>query len=55
MREIRVYQPGQYGLGDELYLDEGAAHHVGIVLRMKTGDQLTLFNGQNQEFKALII
>ena len=40
-------QPGQ-----ELNLDEDQAHYIGRVLRMRAGDQLTVFNGQGGEFSA---
>ena len=40
-------QPGQ-----ELNLDEDQAHYIGRVLRMRAGDQLTIFNGQGGEFSA---
>lgn len=54
MREIRIYQAGHYRVGDDLLLEEGAAQHVGVVLRMKPGESLTLFNGRNEEFAAQI-
>jgi len=40
-------QPGQ-----ELNLDEDQAHYIGRVLRLRAGDQLTVFNGQGGEFSA---
>ncbi len=40
-------QPGQ-----ELNLDEDQARYIGRVLRLRTGDQLTVFNGQGGEFSA---
>lgn len=54
MREIRVYQPGSYQPGETIELSEEVAHHVGVVLRMKEGDNLTLFCGNNNEFSATI-
>jgi 16S rRNA (uracil1498-N3)-methyltransferase len=54
MREIRIYQPGEYKTGDLLELSLEAAHHVGSVLRMQSGQALTLLCGDNREFQALI-
>ncbi|KGP63985.1 16S rRNA methyltransferase [Legionella norrlandica] len=54
MREIRIYQSGEYQTGQFLELSPEAGQHVAVVLRMKPGDQITLFNGDNYEFKATI-
>ncbi|KTC65323.1 16S rRNA methyltransferase (plasmid) [Legionella adelaidensis] len=54
MRNIRIYQPGAYVPGDLVQLSPAAHQHVGVVLRMKPGDPLTLFAGNNQEFYGLI-
>lgn len=54
MRTIRIYQPGEYQPGQVLELSPEAGQHVGVVLRMEQGEQLTLFNGDNQEFTAFI-
>ncbi|MFI4962413.1 MAG: 16S rRNA (uracil(1498)-N(3))-methyltransferase [Legionellales bacterium] len=54
MREIRIYQPGVYQVGDLLELSSDASHHVGVVLRMQPGEHLTLFCGDSREFHALI-
>ena len=55
MRTIRIYQPGTYDYGDSIALSSGAAQHVGKVLRMQAGEQLTLFCGDNREFTATIL
>lgn len=55
MRTTRIYQPGQYQLHDCVELEEAQSHHVLRVLRMRAGDSLTLFSGNNQEFSARII
>lgn len=55
MREIRIYQPGDYQVGDTLLLSEEAGQHVGVVLRLQAGKHLTLFRGDNREFLAEII
>ncbi|MGQ3890749.1 16S rRNA (uracil(1498)-N(3))-methyltransferase [Legionella sp. CNM-4043-24] len=54
MRTIRIYQAGHYETGDSFLLSEDAGQHVGVVLRMQVGDELTLFRGDNQEFSAVI-
>lgn len=54
MRTIRIYQPGSYQVGDTVELSASAGQHVGVVLRMQTGDSLTLFCGDNREFPAII-
>ena len=54
MRTIRIYQPGPYQLGQTMTLNEAAAQHVGVVLRLTVGAKLTLFCGDNHEYQASI-
>lgn len=54
MRTIRIYQAGEYSCGDTVELSNDAAQHVAIVLRMQVHNPLTLFNGKNAEFEAVI-
>jgi 16S rRNA (uracil1498-N3)-methyltransferase len=54
VREIRIYQPGDYQTGQLLELSPEAGQHVAVVLRMQVGESLTLFNGNNCEFQASI-
>ncbi len=54
MRTTRIYQPGTYGMGDHVSLNESASNHVGRVLRMQPGATITLFCGDNREFHATI-
>jgi len=54
VRIIRIYQPGLYESGQTIELSATAGQHVGIVLRMQPGEQLTLFCGDNREFPATI-
>lgn len=54
MRTIRIYQPSTYQSGQSMTLSEQAGQHVGTVLRMKPGDPLTLFSGDNQECEAIV-
>ncbi|KTD64181.1 16S rRNA (uracil(1498)-N(3))-methyltransferase [Legionella shakespearei] len=54
MREIRIYQAGEYQSGQLLELSPEAGQHVAVVLRMQAGEPLTLFSGDDREFDALI-
>lgn len=54
MREIRIYQPGEYYPGQRLQLSSEASQHVGTVLRMQPGEHIVLFCGNNKEFQAQI-
>ncbi|TAL63136.1 MAG: 16S rRNA (uracil(1498)-N(3))-methyltransferase [Legionella sp.] len=54
MREIRIYQPGEYESGQIVDLSPEASQHVGVVLRMQPGEELCLFCGDNREFAARI-
>ena len=55
MRTIRIYQAGPYENNDTIELAPAAGLHVGVVLRMQPGEQLTLFSGDNREFSATIV
>ncbi len=55
MRTIRIYQAGQYQVGDIITLLPQASMHVSVVLRMQLGDDVTLFNGANQECQASLV
>lgn len=50
----RFYDPQPFSVGSETDLGESASHHIGRVLRMRVGDQLTVFNGDGGEFHASI-
>ena len=54
VREIRIYHLVIINWPDLLELSPEASQHVGVVLRMQAGEQLTLFCGDNREFKAII-
>lgn len=54
MRDIRVYTDQQLAIGDEIALDTGASRHLTTVLRLKSGDNVILFNGQGGEFLATL-
>lgn len=55
MRQIRIYQPGDYVSTDVIPLSPEASHHVRTVLRMQLGQPLVLFPGDNREFAAVIV
>jgi 16S rRNA (uracil1498-N3)-methyltransferase len=54
MRETRIFQPGPLALGQTLELSKDAGQHIGVVLRMQPNMMLTLFCGDNHEYKAII-
>ncbi|ASQ44635.1 16S rRNA (uracil(1498)-N(3))-methyltransferase [Legionella clemsonensis] len=55
MREVRIYEPGDYAPDQEFELSAAAGQHVGVVLRMQAGEKITLFRGDNYEFEAAIV
>jgi|HubBroStandDraft_4_1064222.scaffolds.fasta_scaffold11479_3 16S rRNA (uracil1498-N3)-methyltransferase len=55
MRQTRCYVAGELHAGDTLTLPEGASAHLARVLRARTGDAVTLFNGLGGEFRAQIL
>jgi 16S rRNA (uracil1498-N3)-methyltransferase len=54
MKRVRIYEPGSYGPGEILELSPTAAQHVSTVLRMRPGEELILFSGDNREFPSII-
>lgn len=54
MRRVRIYQSGNYQCGQCFELSLEASQHVGTVLRMRVGESLILFCGDNREFTATI-
>ena len=54
MRIPRIYTDTPLQAGAEAQLDDNAAQHVGRVLRMQPGQALSLFNGDGQDYPALI-
>ncbi|MDR9891444.1 16S rRNA (uracil(1498)-N(3))-methyltransferase [Pseudenterobacter timonensis] len=54
MRIPRIYHPEPLTVGTEIALSDDAAHHVGRVLRMGSGQAIQLFDGSNQVFDARI-
>jgi len=54
MRCPRIYTPQPLTPDNTIALDAEAAHHVARVLRMQSGDELILFNGEGGEYRAAI-
>ncbi|CAA0117360.1 16S rRNA (uracil(1498)-N(3))-methyltransferase [Zhongshania aliphaticivorans] len=54
MRIPRIYVEQSLTLGQQLTLDERAAHYVAQVLRMRAGRELILFNGDGSAYPATI-
>ena len=54
MRCPRIYTPQTLTPNSTIALDAEAAHHVARVLRMQAGDELILFNGDGDEYRAAI-
>ncbi|WP_345880928.1 16S rRNA (uracil(1498)-N(3))-methyltransferase [Shewanella algae] len=55
MRVPRIYHTGPITPGQVLSLDDDASAHVGRVLRMTSGEQISLFNGDGKDYPATIV
>ncbi|MGS0680466.1 16S rRNA (uracil(1498)-N(3))-methyltransferase [Shewanella sp. 125m-7] len=55
MRVPRIYQESTLIVGQSVALDDEAAGHVGRVLRMSVGEQVSLFNGDGNDYLAEIV
>lgn len=55
MRTIRIHAALSLGQGMELSLPAQAAEHVARVLRLVSGDPITLFNGDGHDYQATIV
>jgi 16S rRNA (uracil1498-N3)-methyltransferase len=54
LRTIRIYQSGNYTIGDNVVLSQNASHHIGTVLRLQLNDKIILFSGDGHEYLANI-
>jgi len=54
MRTIRIYHPTPIEGQSPQKLTKDAAHHLIHVLRLQCGDNITLFDGNNTEYHAVI-
>ncbi|MCK7629105.1 16S rRNA (uracil(1498)-N(3))-methyltransferase [Shewanella sp. JNE10-2] len=55
MRVPRIYQPQPLAINQLLNLDEDGAAHIGKVLRMGNGENISLFNGDGNDYLAEIV
>jgi len=55
MRVPRIYTGESLSIDAELQLDALASGHISRVLRLKPGNEITLFNGDNSEYLAQIV
>ena len=54
MRTHRFYTPQTLGVNNKIALDKEVAHHCIQVLRYQVGNPLVLFNGDGQDYQAVI-
>ena len=54
MRTIRVFSDQMLQVGSAITLGERAFHHSIKVLRLRTGDAITLFNGDGFDYQAVL-
>jgi len=55
MRISRIYTPQPLTENRDVILDAEAARHLGTVLRAKSGDAVTLFNGDGGEYSSELV
>jgi len=55
MRQLRFYIPLLLKTDQEYDIPENSARHMVRVLRLTEGDEITLFNGDNNEYTAQLI
>jgi 16S rRNA (uracil1498-N3)-methyltransferase len=55
MRIPRIFHSEPLSMGGRIELDANAARHVGRVLRLLPGDELTLFDGLGGDYPATIV
>jgi len=55
MAITRLFVRGDIAPGQELLLDDEQARYIGRALRLRAGDHLTVFNGQDGEFAASVL
>lgn len=54
MRLTRIFQPGNYQVGDEFELNETGSHHLATVLRHQIHDPCILFPGNGHDYRCTI-
>ena len=55
MRSYRVYSSRPVTIDEQCDLDDRASHHLARVLRVKTGDRLSVFNGDGNNYQGAIV
>lgn len=55
MSTSRFFCPTKIGPGSQLDLPDNAAHHAHRVLRLKTGDEAILFNGDGHDYRCELL
>jgi 16S rRNA (uracil1498-N3)-methyltransferase len=55
MKNPRLYQNTLLNVNDELTLDPYASHHLVKVLRFPQGKNVTLFNGDGENYVAKVL
>ena len=55
MRSYRVYSSRPLTIDEQCDLDDRASHHVARVLRVKTGDRLSVFNGDGNNYQGAVV
>ena len=55
MPHTRLFVDTRLATGSEVSLDADRARYLGRVLRLKSGDELSVFNGDDGEFAATVI
>ena len=51
----RFYHSKSININETIIMDDFAAHHALKVMRLKTNDQLILFNGDGSDFTGQVI
>ena len=54
MRDIRVFTDQPLTPDTEIVLEDNIAHHLTVVLRLKAGTGIVLFNGTGGEYHAIL-
>lgn len=55
MKHVRLYQNAPLKINDKVMLDEYASHHLIKVLRFPQGQDITLFNGDGNNYQASVL
>ena len=55
MRSYRVYSSLPLTADEQCDADDRASHHLSRVLRVKTGDRLSIFNGDGNNYQGAIV